>query len=79
MSDIVQIPRAFQRKRNVEPMPAWGRTDAGDLWLRCRCGLPMGLDHHRVAADGTVSPSLHHDEPQCGWHVFGRLLDWSDQ
>lgn len=78
MSGVVQIPRVEKRQRNVEPMPAWGRDAGGHLWLRCKCGLPMGLDDHTVAADGTVSPSLWHqdDGHGCGWHVWGRLLDW---
>lgn len=79
MSDVVQIPRVPVRRSFVDPKPAWGRDSGGTLFLRCACGLCMGLDDHTVAADGTVSPSLHHPDDAhggCGWHVFGRLLDW---
>lgn len=40
------------------------------------CGMPVGIDGWEIAGDGTVSPSLHHVLPDCGWHVFVRLLDW---
>lgn len=55
--------------------PAWGRDLYGDLWVRCVCGLAMSLDHE-VAADGTITPSIHHDDSACGWHVHGILLDY---
>lgn len=73
---VVLIPRDPNnaRKRNVEPMPAWGRNEHG-VWIRCRCGLPMSIDHE-IAADGAVTPSLWHDVPECGWHIHGKLEDW---
>lgn len=37
----------------------------------------MNLDRlHVVEANGNVFPSLHHDDAGCGWHEWGRLLDW---
>jgi hypothetical protein len=73
---MVSIPHDTTCKRNVDPKPAWVRDSKGRLFIRCECGLLMGLTHHSIAADGTVSPSLYHAEPQCGWHVWGRLEDW---
>ena len=73
----VSIPKTDLRKRNVEPSPAWGRDKSGSLFVRCACGIPMGLDEHTVDGEGNVNPSLFHDEPQCGWHVFGKFEDWN--
>jgi hypothetical protein len=68
--------------------PAWGLSQAPELVeqygngrdsvlvLRCNCGKIIRLLDHNVAADGTVSPSLWHDVPGCGWHVMGRLEGW---
>lgn len=75
MSDRVLIPKTDVRKRFVDPKPAWGRDAGGHLFIRCACGICMGLDHE-IDAEGNVSPSLWHDDPNCGWHVHGRLLDW---
>lgn len=75
--DRVEIPHdGNMPKFNIEPMPAWGLTPDSRLMIRCACGLVMGLDGHTVEANGDVNPSLWHDEPECGWHVMGRLLDW---
>jgi hypothetical protein len=77
VSERVDIPRTARRQRNVAPCPAWGRDNTGAVFIRCACGLPMDLDRlHVVAADGNVHPSLHHDDGACGWHEWGRLLDW---
>jgi hypothetical protein len=46
------------------------------LVLRCNCGKVIRLLDHRIAADGTLSPSIWHDIPGCGWHVFGKLQGW---
>ena len=40
-----------------------------EVWVKCSCGAGGTLDH-RVAADGTVSPSLV-CPGECGWHVHG--------
>jgi len=74
----VLIPRdpANARKRNIEPMPAWGKDASGAVWVRCKCGLPMDLDHE-IALDGQVTPSLWHDDPRCGWHVRAKLEGWA--
>lgn len=74
---MIEIPKTNFRKSFEEPMPAWGKDKQGKLFIRCECGKCMGLDNHTVSDDGTVNPSLHHDEPDCGWHVWGKLLDWS--
>ena len=74
---VVLIPFVFERRRNVEPMPAWGLEGDG-VWIRCKCGLVLGIDDHEIAEDGTVSPSIHHSEPgvECGWHVMAKLESW---
>ena len=72
----VSIPKTDVRKRNVEPSPAWGRDQSGSLFIRCACGLCMGLDEHTISDNGEVTPSLFHDDPACGWHVWGTLEGW---
>jgi hypothetical protein len=77
MSGLVIIPRTDLRKSFVPPMPAWGRDTSGALFIRCACGICMGIDDHTVDAAGNVTPSLWHDEPGCGWHVWGQLEGWT--
>ena len=45
--------------------------------LACPNGHLATVRSHTIAADGTVSPSLLCFMEECGWHVFGRLEDWS--
>lgn len=76
----VAIPFVDRRRSFEDPKPAWGRDAATrQVWVRCGvCGRCMDLDPgHTVAGDGTVAPSLFHDGDGCGWHVFGRLLEWT--
>lgn len=73
----MRIPFSTLRKRFIQPTPAWGWNADGTVWVRCQCGIPMDLHGtHSVAEDGTVSPSLWHDEAECGWHVFAVLSGW---
>lgn len=77
---LIEVPKnkGF-RKSFEEPKPVWGIDSGGALYIRCGgCGVCVGFDEsHTIAADGTVSPSVHHDDGQCGWHVFVKLLDWT--
>lgn len=76
----VELPKVQARKSLVEPSPAWGRDAGGEVFIRCSCGVCMNLDReHAIDTEGNVNPSLHHAEPQCGWHVFARLLDWDGE
>lgn len=76
MIERVQIPKDVSCKSFIEPKPAWVRDVSDNLYIRCGgCGLLMGLCHD-IADNGDVNPSLYHDEPKCGWHVHGTLLDW---
>ena len=73
----IPIPKTDVRRSFAEPSPAWGRDTSGELFIRCGgCRRCMGMDLHTVADDGTVEPSLHHDDPACNWHVWGTLLEW---
>jgi hypothetical protein len=31
-----------------------------------------------ISDDGTVTPSIWHDVPDCGFHVFGKFADWDN-
>ncbi len=79
---IQTVPFTLIRKSFVDPTPAWG-IDKGDggVFVRCgQCGKAVDLhEQHTIAADGTVSPSVHHDEPGCGWHVHIKLEGWRSQ
>jgi len=88
----VQIPHAtLGAYHSVGPrnQPAWdishdpqlvkqyGGNNKGVLLLRCQCGQVIRLLGQHVSADGKVAPSLWHDVPQCGWHVWGTLEGWT--
>ena len=54
----------------------WVKMADGTPTISCGgCGERGSLADHTIATDGTVSPSLV-CPADCGWHVFGRLLDW---
>jgi hypothetical protein len=72
----VLIPKTLGRKSFIDPSPAWGHDAAGMLFIRCKCGRCMNMDEHTVDGEGNVNPSLFHDEPCCGWHVWGKLDEW---
>ena len=44
--------------------------------IKCACGALLNIPRLHVHASGQVFASLHHVDPQCGWHVFGWLLDY---
>jgi hypothetical protein len=73
---MIEIPFTEYRKSFVEPIPAWGREASGTVFIRCACGKCIDLRKHTIAADGTVSPSVWHDSPECDWHVWAKLKDW---
>lgn len=78
----VSIPRSPTdpcKDRNA-PAPSWWPLDpercGGDAALvKCVNGHVTSLnqDIHRVAEDGTVSPSYVCTIGDCNWHVFIRL------
>ena len=73
---VIQKDPTGKARDDAEPKPAWGRYSTGAVWIRCQCGDVLSLDHD-IAADGTVSPSLWHDSPGCGWHIHGKLEGWA--
>lgn len=75
MTGRILIPRSEPIIKRCDPAPAWGRDERGRLYVRCVCKLPMKLQHE-VPDNGDVSPSLWHDSPECGWHVWATLQDW---
>lgn len=80
--DRVSIPHTEDERggKAIQPSPAWwwaeGLNDEPVVWMRCACGQIMGIGQHTIEANGDVNPSLHHDVPECGWHVFGRLAGY---
>lgn len=85
--DRIEIPRTTGRKsyhrhgrvpgpQDDATSPAWGIDESGEVFIRCACGMCMGLDHHTIDSNGDVNPSLWHDGDDCGWHVWGRFLGW---
>lgn len=87
MSDITEIPRVNEAGDNF---PCWTHTvDTNGNVLRphiiCKCGKHTNIGNHHVHEDGNVTASYYHwyeDRPEkmqgCGWHVFLKLLDYSD-
>lgn len=49
-----------------------------DGMLRSAPGHPRsdGTRGHEITPDGTVSPSIVCPNPECHWHVWGRLDRW---
>ncbi len=72
------LPFEFEREG-----PSWFTCSNGLLLLRCACGVILGSPtRHSIEADGTVNASIvcsyvSGGRQPCGWHVFGRLLDWT--
>lgn len=81
-SNRVPIPREFEPFKLEREGPSWLLQSDGIVLLRCACGVLLGSPTpHTIAADGTVNASIVCNQPSCGrqpcgWHVFGRLLDW---
>ena len=76
MSDTVMIPHnaSFDPKKSG---PWWLPIALEKPLLCCPKGHRHQLDPaHKIASDGIVSPSLLC--PDCGWHVYGRFLDWKE-
>ena len=73
---MLEIPRTKYRKSFVEPIPAWGKEQSGIIFIRCKCGKCIDLGRHTISVDGVVSPSVWHDDPECGWHVWVKLKDY---
>jgi hypothetical protein len=67
---------AWELRRDPELVKRYGGDNDSVLLLRCDCGKVIRMLDHRVAEDGTVSPSIWHDIPECGWHVHGILQGW---
>ena len=80
---MLTIPRASVLKFNEDgqygPNPAWGLQN-GNAIFRCRCGILYNLTANgwQIASDGTVMPSVHHDDEYCGFHEHVRLDDYHD-
>lgn len=62
--------------------PSWLLQSDGTVLLRCACGVLLGSPtRHSIAPTGEVNASIVCDRPSCGrqpcgWHVYGRLMDW---
>ncbi len=45
----------------------------------CARGHSGLIDEHRIASDGTVSPSLVCTQNGCDWHIWVILRDWENR
>ncbi len=45
----------------------------------CPNGHTCALDHHEIAADGAVTPSVVCPYEGCGFHEFIKLEGWQDK
>lgn len=76
----IDVPRVRGfTEADTEPAPVWfGSRD--QLLVTCGgCGMALDISTWGIDESGVVTPSIHHIEPSCGWHVFLRLLDWEAQ
>lgn len=67
---------AWDLARDPDLVAQHGEGRSEVLVLRCNCGKIIRLLDHQVAQDGRITPSIWHDIPDCGWHVYGRLDGW---
>lgn len=80
---IEEGPTSYWAARS--PTPCWmiieidGRT--AKPIIKCNCGELVSLaSGHHVYADGHVTNSFYHREPEgCGWHVYLILDDWTGE
>ena len=60
------------------PGPCWDHHEMGIPVFRCPTGHIGSLrEHHQIAADGTVSPSVVCPHEGCTFHEFVKLENWS--
>jgi hypothetical protein len=67
---------AWWISHDPELVQAFGSGNGGVVLVRCNCGLTIRMLGQTIDADGIVTPSIWHDVPECGWHVYGRFQDW---
>ena len=67
---------AWDLNRDPALVKLYGNGHAAVPVLRCNCGKIIRLLDHHIAADGSLTPSVWHDVPGCGWHVWARLEGW---
>lgn len=56
----------------------WCREADNSVWMSCDQGHWAGLgnNHHHIAPNGDVSPSIVCAYEGCTFHVWGKLLSW---
>ncbi len=74
----VDIPKTLGYSDAMQhDAPVWWGSPT-QVFITCGgCGDPLDITTWDIASDGTVSPSVFHTVPRCGWHVFVRLMDWT--
>lgn len=87
---MIEVPKSLNEKDRLTWQP-YELLDETERWrnkigwceFTCSNGhqSTIGRDHHVVAADGTVSPSLvcaHAElEAKCTFHEFVKLIGWN--
>lgn len=78
---MIDVPRTTTLKFNEDGQyganPAWGKQGV-HIIFRCKCGILYNLTENgwNIANDGTVTPSIHHDDSHCGFHEFVKLENY---
>lgn len=77
----------FKKHPGREEGPEWPYESGGywKLWVHGRvllccpkCKRPSSVHgSHEVLPDGRIEPSVWHDVPECGFHEWCRLEDWT--
>jgi hypothetical protein len=76
--NVIKVPKASDYSAAMETdAPSWWGSPS-QVFVTCGgCGDHLNITTWSIAKDGTVSPSIFHNEARCGWHVFVQLTDWS--
>jgi len=69
---------AWWISRDAAVVKAFGNGNNGVVLVRCNCGLTIRMLGQKIDTDGMVAPSIWHDVPECGYHVWGRFADWDN-
>ena len=54
------------------------RDEEERVYFTCRCGASGPLTDHHIGPNGEVTPSVHHDHEDCGFHSDITLEGYTD-
>jgi hypothetical protein len=69
---------AWWISRDPKLVQQYGFGNDGVVLVRCNCGLTIRMLGQVISEDGLVTPSIWHDVPECGFHVYGKFEGWDN-